>query len=118
MTHPVAYFEITSADAAAAQKFYESLFDWKLAADPDMDGYAMVDTGAGDDAISGGIGPAQGDEDAGIKIYVRVEDLDHHLSRAEELGGQRVLEPMELPGGYGSIAAFTDPDGNVVGLWA
>lgn len=118
MSHPVAYFEITSSDAAAAQKFYEALFDWTLETDPEMDGYAMVDTAAGDDAIPGGIGSADAEADAGIKIYVGVEDLDHHLGLAVDLGGQRVLEPMELPGGHGSIAAFTDPDGNLVGLWA
>ena len=25
--------------------------------------------------------------------------------------------PMDLPGGYGRIAIFADPDGNPVGLW-
>lgn len=33
-----------------------------------------------------------------------------------ELGGTTVAPPMELPGGFGRIAVFTDPDGNPVGL--
>lgn len=26
--------------------------------------------------------------------------------------------PTDLPGGYGRIAVFADPDGNRVGLWS
>jgi predicted enzyme related to lactoylglutathione lyase len=53
-----------------------------------------------------------------VKIYVRVDDLDAYLDRAETLGGTRVLPPTDLPGDAGRIAVFTDPDGNQVGLWA
>ncbi len=49
---------------------------------------------------------------------MRVDDLDAHLDRAEELGGQRLVPPTDLPGGYGRFAMVTDPDGNPVGLWA
>ena len=49
---------------------------------------------------------------------MRVDNLETYLSRAEELGGTRVMPPMELPGDFGTIAAFADPDGNRVGLWA
>ena len=54
-----------------------------------------------------------------MKIYMRVDDLDGYLDRAEKLGGQRLLPPTDLPGDYGRIAVFTDPDGNARGrLWA
>ncbi len=118
MGQPVAYFEVTSEDAARAQKFYAELFDWSVTADPSMDGYGIVDTGAGDGAVTGGIGPSVAPGDVGVKIYVRVDDLDGHLARAEELGGTPVVPPMDLPGDYGRIAVFADPDGNPVGLWA
>jgi predicted enzyme related to lactoylglutathione lyase len=118
MGQPVAFFEVTSADAERAQKFYGELFGWQVSAPPELDGYALVDTGAGEGAVSGGIGPAQGPGDAGVKIYMQVEDLDAHLSRAEELGGTRLVPPTDLPGGYGRFAVLADPDGNPVGLWA
>ena len=40
------------------------LFGWQVAADPAMGGYGLVDTGAGEGAIRGGIGPSSepGDE--------------------------------------------------------
>ncbi len=118
MGQPVAFFEIVSTDAPRAQKFYGELFAWDVAVDPTMDGYALVDTGNGEDSVGGGIGPSQAPGDTGVKIYVRVDDLGAYLERAESLGATPLVPPMDLPGGYGRIAVFADPDGNPVGLWA
>jgi uncharacterized protein len=118
MGQPVAFFEIISTEPERAQKFYGELFGWQVAADPAMGGYALVETGAGEGAIGGGIGPASTPAEAGVKIYMRVDDLDAYLDRAEKLGGQRLIPPTDLPGDYGRFAIFADPDGNPVGLWA
>jgi len=118
MGQPVAFFEVISKDAGRAQKFYAGLFGWQVAADPAMGGYGLVDTGAGEDAIGGGIGPSTEPGDAGVKIYMRVDDLDDYLDRAERLGGKKLVPPADLPGGYGRFAVLADPDGNPVGLWA
>ena len=117
MGQPVAFFEVVSQDAPRAQKFYADLFGWQVAADPAMGGYALVDTGAGENAIGGGIGPAENPGEAGVKIYMRVEGLEACLERAEKLGGTLVVPPHDLPGDAGRTAIFTDPDGNQVGLW-
>jgi len=114
---PVAMFEIVSPDLERAQRFYSSLFDWTIDADPSMGGYGLVDAGA-EGSLPGGIGPSMTPGDAGVKVYVRVDDLAAYLDRAEQLGGRRLVEPTELPGDYGWFAVFADPDGNQVGLWA
>ena len=114
----VAWFEVTSDDPGRAQKFYGELFGWTITSAPGADGYGIVDTGAGEKAIGGGIGASAGPQDpTGVKIYLRVDDLEAYLTRAEQLGGKRVGEPMELPEGWGTVAVLTDPDGNQVGLW-
>ena len=118
MGQPIAFFEVVSPDHERAQSFYRELFDWQIAADPTMGSYGLVDTGAGEHAIGGGIGPPTQPGDTGVKVYVKVDDLDAHLDRAEALGGKRLVAPTELPGGFGRFAIFTDPDGNQVGLWA
>jgi uncharacterized protein len=115
---PVAFFEILRPDHERAQKFYRELFGWQVTADPAMGGYGLVDTAAGDGAIGGGIGPSVEPGERGVKIYMRVDDLDAYLDRAEQLGGQRLVPPTDLPGDYGRFAIFTDPDGNQVGLWS
>jgi len=118
MGKPVAFFEIISPDAQRAQRFYADLFDWRVDADPAMGGFGLIDTGAGEAAIPGGIGPLTPDDVAGTRVYMRVDDLDAYLDKAETLGGKRLLPPTDLPNGYGKIAMFADPDGNPVGLWA
>jgi predicted enzyme related to lactoylglutathione lyase len=117
MGAPVAWFEVTSADHDRAQKFYAELFGWTVDVDPSMRGYGIVDTGAGEGAVGGGIGPSQMPGDTGVKIYMRVDDLDAYLARAEQLGGKQIVPPTDLPGDFGTIAVVTDPDGNAVGLW-
>ena len=118
MGQPVAFFEVISPNQERAQKFYAELFGWQVNADPAMGGFALVDTGAGEGAIGGGIGTSDDPGDVGVKIYMRVDDLDTYLNRAEQLGGTRVMPPMDLPGDFGRIAVIADPDGNRVGLWA
>ncbi|MGY1616975.1 VOC family protein [Geodermatophilus sp. SYSU D00691] len=117
MGAPVAFFEVTSPDHERAQRFYGELFGWQVAADPGMGGYGLVDTAAGEGAIGGGIGPVEEQDSPGVRIYVRVDDLETYLQRAEQLGGTRMVPPTDLPGGYGTFAMFADPDGNAVGLW-
>src|SRR3954447_26680467 len=118
MGQPVVWFEVISDDSERAQRFYNELFGWTTSSDPELGGYAVVDTGNGEDAVGGGIGAPSAPGETGVKIYLRVDDIQAYLAKAEELGGKRLAEPMELPNNFGTIAVFADPDGNPVGLWA
>lgn len=118
MGQPVAFFEIISSDPGRARAFYTELFGWTAEADPAMGGYALVDTSAGEGAIGGGIGPSMAPGDTGVKIYMRVDDLDGYLERAVKLGGKQLVPPTDLPGDFGRFAILADPDGNPVGLWS
>lgn len=115
-SHPVNFFEIVSDDAPRLHTFYSDLFGWKI--EVDEDGFGLVDTGAGEDAVGGGIGPKVGPNDSGVKIYVKTDDLEATLERAKALGSTVYLEPMNLPGDFGRIAVVSDPDRNPVGLWS
>lgn len=119
MGQPVAMFEIISTDHERLGRFYQDLFGWSINADPAWDGYGLIDTGAAQPtAVVGGIGPSMSPGDTGVKIYVRVDDLAAWLDRAEVAGATRLVEPTDLPEGFGAFAMFADPDGNAVGLWA
>jgi hypothetical protein len=111
MANPVIHFEVAGPDAPGLQKFYASLFDWKIDADNPMN-YGVVE--AAERGIAGGVGPSP-DGNSHITWYVEVDDLQAALDSAEKLGGKTVMGPMDVPGGP-SIAQFTDPAGNVVGL--
>jgi predicted enzyme related to lactoylglutathione lyase len=113
---PVAWFEITGQDPKGLADFYATLFDWSVGDSGDAS-YLLIDTGAGGDAIGGGIGAAQ-DAAGGVTIYLKVDDLQAHLDQAERLGGKTVVPPTDLPGEFGKFAVFADPEGHVVGLWS
>ena len=108
----VTHFEIHGKDGAALQKFYADLFDWHVDSNNPMD-YGMVDTHAGN-GINGGVTKDMNGA-AFVTIYVEVDDLQVALDKAESLGGKTVMPPSDVPGGP-TLAQFTDPEGNLIGL--
>jgi predicted enzyme related to lactoylglutathione lyase len=112
MAHPVLHFEILGSNGAALQKYYAELFGWEINADNPQN-YGMV-TGI-EPGIGGGVGPSQ-DGKPFVTVYVQSDDLQASLDKAESLGGKTVMEPMDIPDGP-TIAMFSDPEGNVVGLF-
>jgi predicted enzyme related to lactoylglutathione lyase len=111
MGNPVVHFEVHGKNGAKSQQFHAALFDWQINADNPM-AYGMV--AADGVGIGGGITTAQ-DFEPFVTVYVEVADLAAALTKAESLGGKTVMPPMDVPGGP-SIAMFSDPDGNVIGL--
>jgi uncharacterized protein len=109
MGQPVTHFEIHGGEDL--RKFYADLFDWHVDANNPMN-YGVVDTHGGERGINGGIAI---DEDPWVSVYVEVDDLQAALDKAEALGGKTVLPPSDVPGGP-SLAVFTDPSGNRIGL--
>jgi predicted enzyme related to lactoylglutathione lyase len=113
--HAVVHFEIGGPDAKALQDFYAKLFDWTINADNPMN-YGMVlkmDNGIGGGIVQPQMGPSSGF----ITVYVSCgNDLGSVLAKAEELRGTKVFGPMDVGGGGPTIAAFQDPDGNMLGL--
>lgn len=111
MANPVSWFEVSGPDAGALQSFYANLFDWQIDASNPMN-YGMV--AASEGGIGGGVGPSP-DNSASVIWYVEVPDLQAALDKAEELGGKTITPPMDVPGGP-TIAYFSDPAGNRIGL--
>jgi uncharacterized protein len=111
MAHPVAWFEVTGKDGEKLQKFYADLFGWEIDANNPQK-YGIVPAGEG--GIGGGIAASQ-DGSSGVTVYVSVDDLQKALDEAEALGGKAVMGPMEVEGGP-TLAFFTDPEGNTIGL--
>lgn len=113
MGNAVLHFEIGGKDAAKLSKFYDSLFGWTTNIHAPS-GYGMVDTNADGKGIGGGIATPP-DGKPMVIFYVETDDLAKSLKKAEELGGTTVMPPMDVPEGP-SLAMFSDPEGNVIGL--
>ena len=123
---PVTWFEVMGSDPARAQRFYADLFGWTVDSSA-FPGYAVVDTGTSR-GIQGGIGG--GEQSRWATVYAKVADVDHALSRAEELGGSRISDPgvaalknASRAALYGAVDesmktdTFRDPAGNIFGVF-
>jgi len=111
MANPVAWFELIGPDGAALQSFYSQAFDWEVDASNPMN-YGMVPAAAG--GIPGGIAGSP-DASARATFYVAVDDVQSALDRVTKLGATMVMPATDVPEGP-TIAMFTDPAGNLVGL--
>jgi hypothetical protein len=113
MANPVTWFEIIGGNAAALQSFYRDVFAWKVGeSNPQMGNYAMVDNE--NQGIGGGIGGDASDHSR-VTIYIQVDDPDAYLKKVEAAGGKTLMPATTVTEGV-TIAMFSDPAGNTMGL--
>jgi predicted enzyme related to lactoylglutathione lyase len=107
----ITHLEVTGSDADKLMGFYGGVFGWQLDANnPAHYGIGML----GND-VSVGVGPAQEGPGAAV-FYMAVGDVEGSLAKAEELGGKRIMGPMDVPDGP-TIGLFSDPEGHMVGVF-
>jgi uncharacterized protein len=118
----VVHFEIPADDLDRARAFYQDAFGWTINSIPELD-YTTVETIPTNEmqvptepgAINGGMMRRQ-TEIPGPVITVGVDDVDSALRRVEQLGGKTVIGKTPVAD-MGFAAYFSDPEGNVLGLW-
>jgi len=114
------WIEIKTGDIEEAAHFYESLFGWRITEKETAEGFDvwLFDTG-GEPRVQnlrrGGLWLRPNDEPLGVVVYIVVDDIEAILKRVIELGG-KVVGP-KTPQGPAYRAYFTDPSGNMFGLW-
>ena len=111
MGQPVVHFEIGCRDSAKTANFFRDLFGWQMQA---MGPATMINTGAGS-GIQGHISSLGHEPHNYTVVYVQVDDVQAYLDKVASLGGKTMVPPVEIP--TGTFAWFSDPEGNVVGLW-
>lgn len=116
----VIHFEIHCDDLDRAERFYTGVFGWRI---DHWEGapidYRLITTGPDDESgINGALTERRGVIDGqGVIAYVntvQVEDLAETERRIEAAGGEREVEPAEIPG-VGTVAYFRDTEGNLFG---
>ena len=119
MGQPVVHFEVVGNDGDRLKAYYSDLFGWEFEDAQGPMNYGVVqregNTNAEGIGIGGGVGGVKGD--AGhVTFYVEVPDVEAALTKAESLGGKRMMGPDEVPGTGIVIAHLSDPEGHVIGL--
>lgn len=122
MSGRVVHFEIPFDDGDRARSFYQEAFGWSLQTIPEMS-YTMVTSGPSGERgptepgfINGGMFERGQGTATGPTVVVEVESIDRALASIERLGGKTVAGRQAV-GDMGFAAYFTDPEGNIVGLW-
>jgi predicted enzyme related to lactoylglutathione lyase len=122
MSGRVVHFEIPFDDGDRARAFYQNAFHWDIMSLPEM-GYSLVstgpmtqDTGPSEPGYIGGGMLQRQQFFQGPVLTVDVDDIEAALTKIENLGGKTV-RPRQEVGEMGFAAYFTDPEGNLMGLW-
>jgi len=118
MANAPTHFEIPADDVERAKTFYEKTFGWKIKQYPMPPGqeyWGVTTVKKGEVGINGGLMkrnmPGQP-----FTNYLSVKSIDAMVGAVQANGGKVVLPKQEIGGGMGWIAAFTDPENNLIGL--
>jgi predicted enzyme related to lactoylglutathione lyase len=114
------WVELATTDAAAAKKFYSSLFGWTFVdnpAGPDMV-YTRLQLRGKD--VGALYAQPKDQREQGIPpnwmSYVTVANADASAGQAKKLGGTVMMEPFDVME-HGRMAIVQDPTGAVLSLW-
>jgi predicted enzyme related to lactoylglutathione lyase len=107
----ISYLRIPAEDPAGTAAFYEAVFGWSLGGSPDEPSFEDG-TGHVIGHFIAGL-PVAGE--AGVRPYVYVERVDETLDKIVSHGGEVVTAPYAE--GDLRVATFSDPAGNVIGVW-
>ena len=118
MPNVIMHFEIPADDVERAKTFYTKVFGWTIEPYPMPPGQEYFGVTAkqdGEQGINGGLMkrnmPGQP-----FTNYVTVDSIDRMMPVVQVNGGKFVLPKQEIGGGMGWIAAFMDPENNMIGL--
>jgi uncharacterized protein len=115
MSNKVVHFEIPCDNPEKTIEFFKKAFNWsfqQFGPEP----YWLAITG--DEKVPGINGAVMKKRDPKQPIVnsISVTDLDSAVKKVEGAGGKIVVPKNSVPG-VGYMAYFTDPDGNIHGLW-
>jgi uncharacterized protein len=108
----ICYVEIPAIDVSASSSFYEKVFGWTIRK-----------RGNGSIAFDDGIGEVSGtwvlgrkpSTEQGLVVSIMVDNVEETIALLEA-NGSKIVFKMDL-GGDQFIAWFTDPAGNILGIY-
>jgi len=117
--HPPGTFcwvDLATSDIAAAKSFYAAVLGWAATDVPTDMGPPYTMFALGDHGVCGAYPLAPGCDHPHWLSYVGVADLDAMVARAQGLGAEVAMPPMDVME-EGRLAVIRDPTGAHLGLW-
>jgi uncharacterized protein len=115
MSNRVVHFEIPCDDPEKTMNFFKEVFNWKFHKFGNEQYWTVESGDAKMPGINGGLMKKR-DPKQPLVNSIDVEDLGKAIEKVERAGGKIVVPKMPIPG-VGWLAYFTDPDGNIHGLY-
>ncbi len=116
MPNPVCHFAIHAEDCQRAMSFYQTIFGWQFEpwGPPD---FWRIQTGQPgvEGALHQRLEPLSGTGIRGFECSISVNDIASISAMITEHGGQ-ITMPSFLIEGVGTVAKFTDTEGNAVSV--
>jgi len=118
---PFDFNEIVTANPSAlVERFYQPLFDWAIAMTGSSEAPFFTISTDQNATLSGGITKIsdQPGFHAYAGFYIKVDDIALSLEKIAQMGGEVIMPEVTVPLGdeMVSIAMFTDPQRNQLGL--
>jgi predicted enzyme related to lactoylglutathione lyase len=108
----ICYIEIPSSDPKASSEFYKNCFGWNMRTRGD--GALAFDDGVGE--VSGAfVKGRKPSPEVGALVYIMVDDMEETIKSVVTNGG-KIVQPVGMDAPE-ITARFSDPDGNVFGLY-
>lgn len=111
----ICWNEIITSDKSASMEFYSNLMGWTSEDMELPEGQTYTMFMQGEKMIAGCISPEGGKIPPMWLSYILVEDLDSTAAKAVSLGGNILMERVDLP--MGSFVIIADPQGAVIAFW-
>src|SRR5713226_7807284 len=111
------HFEIPASDPEKISKFYQQLFQWKIAKIPmgQMDYWLISEKDADENDTMGGLYKRNAPNDQILNHFL-VKSVDESTGKAQSLGAKVVRPKEEIPN-IGWFSILADPDGNTFALY-
>ncbi len=115
MNNKVVHFEIPCDDPEKTMSFFEKVFGWKFQKFGNENYWSVVTGDEHEPGINGGLMKKK-DPQQSVVNSINVDDIDASITSIETSGGKIVVPKMAIPT-VGWLAYFTDPDGNIHGVY-
>lgn len=117
--HNIVHIQIKVTNLDVAMDFYSKVFNWKVYISPDADYLAIFEIEEDSDFVGGGfLLSDEPPKDNPILLYIYTDDVTKTLEKITKSGGKIVSEKYPLPANHGYAGRFSDPFGNVIGLFS
>lgn len=114
------WYELLTADAAAAKAFYRSVVGWGIQAMP-MPGFEYTMLTAGETPVAGLMQIFEQMKADGARPgwtgFVGVDDVDAMTEKAKGLGAAVCMPPMDIPNDVGRFSMIQDPGGAAIAMF-